>query len=151
MLRFVKLIRKCNLHRAKKNAHASARDPGALKNPVGCRGRTLQYFSSTFDLWHSSSMIRNRWNLLTWGLILSLALCLAACEPPPEPVSSDPDLCDPLIDLETCDGQGRLQCDAVSRIWVFIATCEPMTHCIETEADEPGRAMTTQCVVEKEL
>lgn len=151
MLRLVRLIRKCNLHGGKKNAHASAREPEALVNPMGCRGPTLHYFSSTGDLWHSSSMIRNRWNLLTWGLILSLAMCLAACEPPPEAVNSDPDLCDPLVDLETCDGQGRLQCDVVSKIWVFIGTCEPMTHCIETAMGESGRAMTTQCVVEKEL
>ena len=96
-------------------------------------------------------MIWNRWNILGWALALGLAASLAACEAPPAAVAPVEDVCDPLMDLETCDGDGRLQCDVVSRIWVFIGTCEPMTHCIESELDEPGRAMTTRCVVEKDL
>ena len=96
-------------------------------------------------------MMRNHWTELAWVLLLCLGLCLTACEAEPKVVTLDPDRCDPLVDLEICDGEGRLQCDVVSKIWVFIGTCEPMTHCIETELEESGRAMTTQCVVEKGL
>lgn len=98
-------------------------------------------------------MTRN--HCIQFALLLSLGASLTACEAASEPsqevLTEDPDRCDPLLDLETCDGTGRLQCDVVSKIWVFIGTCEPMTHCIQLEVEEPGRAMTTQCVVEKEL
>ena len=109
------------------------------------------YFNSSLDLWQSSSMMRNHWIQFACALLLSLGASLAACEAEPESLAVDADRCDPLVDLEVCDGQGRLQCDVVSKIWVFIGTCEPMTYCIETELEEPGRAMTTQCIVEKGL
>jgi len=149
MLRLVSLLRKCNLPGRKKNAHASARAQRA--NAVDLVSKpALPNFSSPLYLWHSSPMMRNRWNQFAWALVLGLSAALTGCEAPPEVVTPDQDRCDPLVDLEACDGEGRLQCDVVSRIWVFIGTCEPMTHCIETELDEPGRARTTQCVVEKE-
>ena len=89
-----------------------------------------------------------------WTLCaLGLALCglLIACEPSASPMEPAGDGCDPTVDLEACDGEGRLQCDAVSRIWVFIGTCDPLTHCVQSEVEAPGRAMTTRCVVEKDL
>ena len=102
-------------------------------------------------MWHNGGMNGppQPWTLCA----LALALCglLLACEPSPSVVEPMGDGCDPAVDLEACDGDGRLQCDAVARIWVFIGTCDPLTHCVQTELDEPGRAMTTRCVVEKDL
>lgn len=99
-------------------------------------------------------MTRNHWIQFACALVLCLGASLTACEAAQEvtseTLSEDPDRCDPLMDLETCDGAGRLQCDVVSRIWVFIGTCEPMTHCVQVQVEEPGRAMTTQCVLENE-
>ena len=90
-----------------------------------------------------------------WGAMVLLVLWLVAgalaCESPsPDgPAPAAEELCDPAVDLERCDAVGRLQCDAVAKLWIFIGTCEPMTYCIETALESEGPAHVTQCVGEK--
>ena len=96
-------------------------------------------------------MEKKRWLASSWALTLSVAALLVACEPATTPIDPGGDGCDPTMDLEVCDGDGRLQCDAVARIWIFIGTCEPMTHCVQTTLEDDASPMTTRCVVEKDL
>ena len=92
----------------------------------------------------------NRWSPIVVALLLSL--CLVACEKASErgeAIASE-DVCDPSVELERCDENGRLQCDTVAGVWIFIGACEPLTYCIETEVEDEGPARITQCVVEKD-
>ncbi len=96
-------------------------------------------------------MKKKRWLASSWALTLSVTGLLVACEPETTPIEPVEAGCDPTMDLEVCDGDGRLQCDAVARIWIFIGTCEPMTHCVQTTLEDDASPMTTRCVVEKDL
>jgi hypothetical protein len=57
--------------------------------------------------------------------------------------------CDPAVDLEHCDGQRRLTCDAVAKIWVEIEICEAPTQCTEIDLEDEGPAMATECAAEQ--
>ena len=79
------------------------------------------------------------------ALLLLLSPGLGGCEQEPERAPTSEERCEPAVDLEVCDGDGRLQCDVVSRSWVFIGACESQTHCVQSPLEGPQRAKITRC------
>jgi hypothetical protein len=88
---------------------------------------------------------------LTIAIVAVTATAVWACEersPPAEPAHEE-GTCEPPVDLERCDGERRLACDAVTKSWILIETCETPAQCAETDLEDEGPAMATECVLER--